>query len=472
MPILLRLLTVLALVLPPGAASADRAEALDWLERAIDDEARVQAEFLEVAFNGHSGDLPVPDGGERPYYESVPIRFEEQPSEADREAWVATLERSMEVSSLRELEIRMDRGTLRFRVPFDRGVRLEGLPVAVIATLGPIAKRERRGIETDLFVAAEAGDLSMSALHELDGRLVLRLSEAGARPPPGDAPDSAELSRRFGIGPLVDGDAHWEPQERASLAISLAQIPARDLDVIAGLPFRRYVDPPPDLSDAAAYYRQEGVERSVDLFDAAFARDGQVFVGDPAAPFDNSAWVVVHEIGHAVAMEKPYHAVHGLVARWQSLSLLYDHLREFSVSGIRSETERLRAILERLQDMRRPLGRFRQASAGGTLHASPVHTAFVAATGGHGPTPYGKTKLSEAFAESYMLFLLDPRALARIDPAALAFFESGAYQLEPLHVEPVPEVPQSVRDYLAIPEDPELLDELDALLEDEIGPLE
>ncbi len=89
-----------------------------------------------------------------------------------------------------------------------------------------------------------------------------------------------------------------------------------------------------------------------------------------------------------------------------------------------------------------------------------------------GPTTYGKTKLSEAFAESYMLFLLDPRALARIDPAALAFFDSGAYQLEPLRLEPVAEVPQSVRDYLAIPEDEALVDELDSLLEDEIGPLD
>ena len=70
------------------------------------------------------------------------------------------------------------------------------------------------------------------------------------------------------------------------------------------------------------------------------------------------------------------------------------------------------------------------------------------------------------------LFLLDPRALARIDPAALGFFQSGAYQLAPLHVEPVPEVPESVRNYLAIPNDQELVDELDSLLEDEIGPLE
>lgn len=474
MPILLRLLAVLAVALHPGAACADRAEALDWLERAIADEARVQAEFLEVAFNGHSGDLPVPDAGERPYYEAVPIGFDESPQEVDREDWIASLEQRMEASSLRELEIQLDRGTVGFGVPFNRNVRLEGLPVAVIAALGSIAKPERRGVESDLFVTAERTSVSMTGRHELDGRLVLQLRDVG--PPGADgsdaAPDSAELSRRFEIGPLVDGDARWSAAERASVAIALAQLPAPDLAVIAGLPFRRYAKPPLEISDAAAYYRQAGVERTVDLFDATFRLEGEVFVGSPAAPFDYSVRVLIHEIGHAVAMEKPYNAVHGLIARWESLALLYHHLAEFSVSGIRSERERLRAIHERLRDMQRPLGRFRQAAAGGTLHASPVHTAFVEATGGHGPTPYGTTKLSEAFAESYMLFLLDPEALARIDPAALAFFQSGAYQLEPLHVEPVPEVPQSVRDYLAIPDDEELLDELDALLEGEIGPLE
>jgi hypothetical protein len=473
MPALLCLIAALILVLAPTAARADRAEALDWLERAIADEARVQAEFLEVAFNGHSGNLPVADGGERPYYEAVPIKYEQMPSEARRDDWIAALEDAMAASSLHVLEIEMDGGTVRFAVPFDRGLRLSGLPVAVIARLVDVAESERRGLETDALVATEAGPVAMTGVHRLDGRLVLRMgSGSSGRHPEGAAPDSEELSRRFGIGPLVDGDAQWSPHERASLAVALAELPAPDLAVIAGLPFRRYVNPPPERSDSAAYYRQSGAERTVNLFDATFEHDGHLFVGDPEAPFDYSVSIVLHEIGHAVAMEKPYLAIHGFVARLESLELLYRHLAEFSVSGIRSERDRLIAVRDQLRDMQRPLGRFRQAATGGTLHASPVHSEFVAATGGYGPTPYGKTKLSEAFAESYKLFLLDPRALARIDPAALAFFQSGAYQLEPLHVEPVPEVPQSVRDYLAIPEDEALLDELDALLEGEIGPLE
>ena len=44
-----------------------------------------------------------------------------------------------------------------------------------------------------------------------------------------------------------------------------------------------------------------------------------------------------------------------------------------------------------------------------------------------GPTPYGRTSLSESFAEAFALFRADPAALRRVDPGAFAWFESGGH---------------------------------------------
>lgn len=466
------LVTSLVALLWSVPAAANRDGVIDWLESAIDRETRVQAAFMEAAFGGHSGDLPVPDAGDRAYYNTSGLSFSKDVTEANRVGYVSALEEEMQRASLDVFEVQSVSGTVRFSVPFGRNLRFAALPVTVIAAAATVAGPKERGAERDLVVPGEPHPHWMTAKHELDGRLIVRTTSNVSVAASESSPSAADLSERFGIGPLVDGDAAWSARERAALATALARVPPHDLAVLAGLPFRRFVDPPADLSDAAAYYRQSGAERSVDLFDASFAEDDNLFVGEPEAPFSHSLRVLLHEIGHAVAYEKPYKAVHGLIARYESLALLHQHLGELELSGIRSERERLRTILEQLHDLRRPLGRFRQAAKGGTLNASPVHTAFVEATGGYGPTPYGQTKLSEAFAESYMLFLLDPDALDRIDPAALTFFRSGAYQLEPLHVEPVPEVPRSVQEYLEIPEDEAFDDELDALLEDEVGPLE
>ena len=462
------LVAALTLALPSGFVAADeREDALAWLEHAIEQEADVQAAFMAVAFEGHSGDAPVADPGERAYYESMPIRFESDPDEWDRGDAVAGLEQQMAASSLRSLEVHLDGGSVAFDRPFG-GARFDALPIPVLAIATAVASPDHRGVETDVVARGSRSQHWMTARHELDGRLVLRVTE-NVPADPAPAPDSAELSARFGIGPLVDGDVAWSPGERASLARALALVPARDLEVIAGMPFARDKEAPPEL-EAAAYYDQ--IARLVRCFDATFEHDGGLFLGEPDAPHDYSVRVIVHEIAHAVAYDKPYQAIQGFVARAESMRLLYDQLGQLSIGGLPSERERLIRILERLNDVTRPLGRFRQAAAGETLHASPVHTRYVELAGGYGPTPYGREKLSEAFAEAYALFLLDPAALARVDPAALAFFRSGAYQLDSLHVAPVPEVPDFVRDYLAIPEDAELEDELDAMLEAEIGPLD
>ena len=454
---------------PEPTCAEDREAGLAWLEAAIAKEEAVQGEFLRVAFDGDSGDLPVARSDGDPYYEMIPVNADFP--ESDRERWVSALNRVLVAGSFGRVVVERAGEVFAFPVPLPASVSLVDVPVSAIAAATVCAGSDLRGSESDLIVGSERSPLHVTILHEPD-RLILRVASAPRTASAGPYPSGAELQRRFGVGEFVDGDRAWSGPERQIVADALERLPAQDLSIIAGLPFLRTANPPEDRRDAAAWYKWGGLDRAVEFFDAAFADDRAAFVGDPDDPIVASAWPILHELGHAVSFEKPYKAVNGFVARMTAIQLFAIHVREFAVSNLRTERKRLDAIRERLDDLARPLGRFQQAAKGGTLHASPVLSAYREATGGHPVTLYGATDLGEAFAEAYAMYLLDPDALERIQPAALAFFRSGAYQLAPLEVEPPPVIPDHVRKLFQVPEDDAFDAELDQLLEDEVGPLD
>jgi hypothetical protein len=114
--------------------------------------------------------------------------------------------------------------------------------------------------------------------------------------------DRAAVATRWGLGPIVDGEAPWSDAEVHRLDDALSLLPAADRAWLADIEFVRNVKQNPALRvDHAAWYElnAEGRQRIVVLA-SAFAADSIGFVGDPAAPRPRSVTAFAHEIGHSL----------------------------------------------------------------------------------------------------------------------------------------------------------------------------
>lgn len=408
------------------ASLPDRLPRIERLEQRIALELDRQRKLLG---NLPSGGLPSRTqvdsrGWGQAHYEWM--RIEGPFNEVDRPEIVAGLTTWLQDSAITRLAIVRAERVDWIDAPWKANDAMQELPLAALVAAVTAAPADFRGAEMDLWLEVSGQRHAVTARHELDHRLVVLLPDPEPVLEPLERTTPEELIERFGVGPIENGAARWTPDELGVLSRGLSLLRPAERIAIQGLPFRREESSVSDRRASFALYRSEGDQRSIEVYDGAFRNDPFAFIGDLEAPRRVSLRVVVHEIGHAIARFEGWQLSVAVGGRYAALKELRD---EFNRLG-RSFPEREAPRFERMKRGIRELNdswneaRSRLESA---ASASRALAGYHAATRGRAPSEYGKRNLGEAFAEAFALYVLDPRALERIEPAALEFFESGAH---------------------------------------------
>jgi hypothetical protein len=423
----LRLL--LALAIGACAAPPPRGDRLAALEQRVAAQ-RARSAGIEAALATLSSGSPVvpATSSSSVYYELVTFRTAREVEEAHAPQLRVHLAELLTEHGTPELEYRSTEGAHRFAPPWP-GQEFPGVPVGVLFMAGEIAAPRFRGAEFDLRVS-EAGSARLVTFHhELDGRLraVSAASPPAGTDPEGPAPDA--LRARFGIGP-VEG---WDARERASLEGALALLLPAELARLRDLPFRRR-GRGPTLSLAASqgrpcgHFELEEKQRSVTIYDCAFATDPHAFVGSLDEPRLPSVRVILHEIAHALAAASLTRALAEVTRSREESQVLVAEFNELGRSVPRDEVPRVQRLQQEIEGLQADLLRWHERLQGADHAHTAAVRAFLRVDGAaRGFTPYARTSAVEAYAEAFALCRTDPEAGRRISPAVCDFFASDAY---------------------------------------------
>ncbi len=272
-------------------------------------------------------------------------------------------------------------------------------------------RRAFRGLEADIWVHSDAGRWPVTVKVDDEGAVDVQHGDGELvrqRPPNGLGAEQwrARIASEFRLLRVEDGDAAWTEDDLGLVVAALSRLNADEAAVLDGLIVRR------DhfgrrWGDVAEYDSQQRVPH-IALFDWALEVDRWNFVGSPSAPVPASVQSLVHEVGHAFA-DAPRRE---LQLQWEALydvdaTLMSDHELEDWYDDRKALMRRTRSL-----GRRGPvLDAYREAIRGGP----------------RGPTRYGRRNVHESFAEAFGLYKTDPRALGRVMPLALVWFESGGH---------------------------------------------
>jgi hypothetical protein len=288
------------------------------------------------------------------------------------------------------------------------------------------------GAEADLVVIdLEGRRVPVSVWWEADGVLSVRRGPALSVSWE-DAPSSKELSRRYGIPPLVDDGRPWDPRARTLLDRALARLSDRERALVVDVAFHRVPSAPQD--QRGAYTVDERGPR-IEVYDALF-EDPTHFAGTPEDAHPTGVRVLLHELAHAIAdapARRTFRELDAAEAALRQSTARYNALQE--AAGADATEEQRAAIADADEAVRTDYARYQlltfdadKAVMQRLRGQSPAVAGLTRVLGQTpAPTAYGRTNATEAFAECFSLFRIDPAALRRTAPAALAWFEADGH---------------------------------------------
>jgi hypothetical protein len=321
---------------------------------------------------------------------------------------------------------------------------LDGIPPAALHAVLLMLPAKQAGAEVDLWVQGkgtlEDPDRMWTVRRDLAGGIVV-LKGSPPLALEGPDPSPAALATRFGIGALEDSaDARWSADERRALEKALELLSPRELELIAGVSFRR--ERLNKQGNAGFHESGNGGEPSrITVFDSAFQKSQRFveYTGAHERAVPVAVMVVLHEIGHALSdaerrallirrrtQSEDYEAGR---ASYTALSQEYERLRnppqedaevEAQRERLLAELERLRAELQTTLQAIESIDAEVQQLASGSRSVRARYAALPGAT--DGPTEYGRTTSEESFAEAFALYRIDPESLRWISPQTHAWF--------------------------------------------------
>lgn len=318
---------------------------------------------------------------------------------------------------------------------------LVGLPLEALVAIMYASDKRHRGGELDLRVPSAGG-----------GRLPLSLWWEGARqvrlelgnPEPHLPPEPARVELRGLDMPLVEEGGTWAPREVASVRWALSRLEPRARQVLSGQPLVRKAGRTGSGGRGASHVVLGG-RAWLEFYDDPFLADQHSFCGPPTAPVPTSAFVALHEVGHAIVAwpalslaaeleqeAEVYERAYGSYSRQHDrLSGLIEAYNAAPSAAGRQEVEALQASVAATEaELQAQVAALeaKAAQVDRLQRHSPVLEAYARLDGSRpGPTPYSRESLEESLAESYALFLTDPAALLRIAPEAHAWLEAGGH---------------------------------------------
>ena len=384
----------------------------------------------------------------RPYYAGFlfdsPVLVE-----TDRSEMVRTLDWILESNRLQKLTlITPDKGVQNL-YPRDETSpgTTDWLPLPVLFATQYVLQKKFRGLEVDLLAKTEAeGFTPVSAIHELSGNVLIEMGSSFREFIAADASPvlRTALVQRYATGAIRDGEQQWKPVELFALQQALSLLGKEELAVLRGVSFvrnRRAEKSVKGIPPQRIWAQYHGVStvhdaekkdaREIHLFDTKTDKDELLFIGEPSHPYPMTTMALLHEIGHAIGdylrivasrEESALVEQHNqLVGEWNDL------LHRGALVGARlTELEQRMAELKRLRSEREPA--LIAMSKRYDRDFGPTHADYLAARGpDKGPTRYGCTDVEESFAESFALAKSDPKALRRIYPELVDWFQTGGH---------------------------------------------
>ncbi len=371
------------------------------------------------------------------FYSGTGVRWQKlMASSEGMGSWLAD---RFKEASLESLSYSGPGGPIEISKPFVDETTLEALPPAALMVASFAVAPNQRGIEIDAsLVDVEKRRWFVSAVYESHRHLILEASAADSLPRVAASSPlvRSDLQTRYGIGPIQNGDAAWEAQEVFALEQALARLSPGELEKIRGLPFRRVhhvsLRPAglPASFEPAGLYRFGAEGRWIEIADGVFKDTELRFIGEVSNPLPAAPQMILHEIGHAIAL----FGVSELTLQLQeSLEQLKDAMAEFNNLGRRLTVKEFPAF-EALKGTIAKTGVNLNAvtlELNSGAQRSAVLREYSAIPGVlDGPTRYGSTTPGESFAESFALYHLDPLALQRVSAEAFQFFARDRHLAE------------------------------------------
>lgn len=309
------------------------------------------------------------------------------------------------------------------------------------------------GVEMDMLGPAGGSWRGLTATWSVDGVVAVQQGPPLElmRPLPMLRED---LQSRYGLGAIVDHDLAWTPHELGMLGAALATLNEEERARVAGVSFDRVIEAsgeplvqPPDGARFGAMTVGGASGVRVEVLQGGLI-SGFRFVGPVERPAPFALFLLVHELAHVIAVAPDIARVQRLAASMLSYDMdrakyaaavaHYNEqvaLAEAQTERQSADNEQLYQVLEELELERLALEARRGAieaevEAVGALDLArqPAAGAWVAFLDGRpAPTLYGRLADAEGFADAFALWKLDPEALERAVPGAVAWFDSGAH---------------------------------------------
>lgn len=288
-----------------------------------------------------------------------------------------------------------------------------------LALLQPLLETGREGDEWDRIVRPESGSELRATVWWEPGHTILL--SAYVPVDQRDVPERqvSELAAAFGLREVASRSARWTPEELGKVSAALELLDTAEAPLLRGITLVREKV---GSGDKAGLYSYSDGEETITLYDTAFKGDERVFRGSPSSPYPASFFPVLHEVGHLIAHRPETQAGRELNSSIESFNALVERYNRTVKAGNHTSAAQMKSQLE-ASEAAVDTARARLDSARDLVVRRFMQARAVNA----GPTEYGETSPDEAFAESYALYVLDPDAMSRIDPAAARFFADGEH---------------------------------------------
>ncbi|MBM74907.1 MAG: hypothetical protein CMK59_05865 [Proteobacteria bacterium] len=275
------------------------------------------------------------------------------------------------------------------------------------------------GLEADLIVTEkQGGQYLISVYWEPNNTLVV--SEKSPWTPPKIQNTSKEiLKKTYKLSSIDDVDTSWTEDELGVVKHSLSVLSDDELALLADTQLLRQKKSDNKIKHGdwtqAGLFSQRDDKQIITLFNYMFAHEDLNFIGSIDAPHLNSTFTLLHEIGHLI---HSYPSTLYIRVQNQKVNDANQLVSSYNAQPNQQKKEEL---LKRQEEIRIINGQ-QPNDEGPVLAEFRMNRMFQ-----QGPTKYANVSISEAFAESFALYKLDPTALKRIDPKVFDWFSSNGH---------------------------------------------
>jgi len=304
--------------------------------------------------------------------------------------------------------------------------------------------------EYDLLFSNDAGQMKPVSMWVGPKRKKLVISWGDSLPSPPPGPEMSVLVDRHGLAGFSEHGARFEPRVRGALDIALRQIRPEERAMLSDITLVRQGGSSrttrqthrAEWTNTASYVLQENTGR-IEVYDEAVLSSSR-FVGPVGEPVHPTVFILLHELGHAIA-DAPFrsqirehearrksfnHQLHQFEADRSAFNAAISAHNAHPDPATAKALDRTRLSLEaRQQELNDENARI--AALGKQIQdaseLTPVGTRYAKRFGALSPTLYGQVSADEAFAEAFALYYTDPAALKRTVPGAWQWFRAGEH---------------------------------------------